>query len=447
MPFRTPVLMLMFLSCGVISFAASLATAQEAVALANWPAWRGPQANGVAPTGDPPTTWSESENIRWKVAIPGEGSSTPIIWGDRIFLLTAIKTDKTVDTVPDPADQPKRPFGITFPKNFYQFTVLCLDRATGKTLWQQQATERVPHEGHHQDNDFASASPVTDGKRLFVSFGSNGVYAYDLDGKPLWSKEFGKLQTRNSFGEGSSPALHGNTLVTTWDQDGPSFIVAQNAETGDVLWRKDRDEKTAWATPLIVERSGTTQVITNATNLVRSYDLTTGEVLWQCGGQVTNVTPSPVANDKHVFCMSGYRGSALYALPFDQKGDLTDSDKIAWRLDRGTPYIPSPLLYDGRLYFTQSNEGILSCVEAATGKTLIERTRLQGISQAYASPVGAAGRVYFTSRRGVTTVIKHADDLQILATNELAEEFDASPAIVGKEMFLRGKKFLYCIAR
>jgi outer membrane protein assembly factor BamB len=424
----------------------SLATAQQLDPQSQWPAWRGPLANGVSPQGDPPTKWSESENIKWKVAIPGEGSSTPIIWGDRIFLLTAIKTDKVTADVPDEADQPNRPFGIKFPKNFYQFTVLCLDRALGKTLWQKTATERVPHEGVHPDNDYASSSPVTDGKRLFVNFGSNGVYAYDLDGKDLWSKEFGKLTTRNSFGEGSSSALHGNILVTTFDQDGPSFIVAQNAETGDVLWRKDRDEKTAWATPLIVERAGKTQVITNASNLVRSYDLFTGEAVWQCGGQVTNVTPSPVANDKLVFCMSGYKGSALYALPFDQKGDLTDSDKIAWKLDRGMPYIPSPLLYDNRLYFTQSNEGILSCHNASTGKALIERTRLQGISTIYGSPVGAAGRVYFTSRRGVTTVIKHADELEVLASNELPEEFDASPAIVGKEIYLRGKKFLYCIA-
>ncbi len=414
--------------------------------LAQWPAWRGPLANGVSPQGNPPTKWSESENIKWKVEIPGEGSSTPIIWDDRLFLLTAIKTDKVTADVPEAADQPNRPFGIKFPRNFYQFTVLCLDRATGKTLWQKTATERVPHEGHHPDNDFASSSPVTDGKRLWVNFGSNGVYAYDLDGKELWSKEFGKLQTRLSFGEGSSPALHCNILVTTWDHDGPSFIIAQNAETGEVLWRKERDEKTAWATPLIVERAGKTQVITNASNLVRSYDLFTGEVLWQCGGQVTNVTPSPVANDKLVFCMSGYKGSALYALPFDQQEDLSDSDKIAWKLDRGMPYIPSPLLYDNRLYFTQSNEGILSCHDAATGKALIERTRLLGISTIYGSPVGAAGRVYFTSRRGVTTVIKHADELQVLSSNELPEEFDASPAVVGKEIYLRGKKFLYCIA-
>ncbi|WP_254513305.1 PQQ-like beta-propeller repeat protein [Anatilimnocola floriformis] len=438
--------MLRYFAFIAVALLPAISSAQQLNLAAQWPAWRGPQHNGVAPQGDPPTKWSETENIKWKVAIPGEGSSTPIIWGDRIFLLTAIKTDKVATDLPATIDEPVGPFKIKFPKNYFQFTVICLDRATGKTLWQKMATERVPHEGVHPDNDYASSSPVTDGKRLFVNFGSNGVYAFDLDGKELWSKEFGKLTTRNSFGEGSSSALHGNVLVTTWDQDGPSFITAQNAETGELLWRKDREEKTAWATPLIVERAGKTQVITNATNLVRSYDLFTGEILWQCAGQATNVTPSPVANDKLVYCMSGYRGYALYALPFDQKGDLTDTDKIAWKLDRGTPYIPSPLLYDNRLYFTQSNEGILSCVDATNGKILIERTRLQGISTIYGSPIGAAGRVYFTSRRGVTTVIKHADELEILASNQLDEEFDASPAVVGKELYLRGKKWLYCIA-
>ena len=187
-------------------------------------------------------------------------------------------------------------------------------------------------------------------------------------------------------------------------------------------------------------------MIVNASNRVRSYDLTKGEVLWECGGQVGNVTPSPVANDKLVYCMSGYRGSALYALPFDQQGDLTDSDKIAWKASRGTPYVPSPLLYGNRLYFNQSNDGILTCLDAATGKTLIDRTRLPGLARVYASPVGAAGRVYLTSRSGATLVIKDSDTFEVLAENKLDDDFDASPAIVGKELFLRGKRNLYCLA-
>ena len=325
-------------------------------------------ANGVAPQGNPPTEWSETKNVRWKVEIPGVGSSTPIIWGDRIFLLTAIETDKVSPDVPPPAEQPKRPFGIVFPNHVHQFAVLCLNRADGKTLWQQVATEAVPHEGHHPDNDFASATPITDGQRLYVSFGSRGLYCYDMAGNLKWQRKLGELQTRLSFGEGSSPALHDGTLVTTWDHEGPSFIVALDAATGEERWRQPRDEQSDWATPLIVQRNGSTQVVTNASKRVRSYDLTTGELLWECGGQVGNVTPSPVAGHDLVFCMSGYRGNALYALPLDQRGDLTGGDKIAWKQDRGTPYIPSPLLYDDRLYFTQANDGILSCLNARTGE-------------------------------------------------------------------------------
>lgn len=411
-----------------------------------WPQLRGPLATGVSPDGNPPTEWNNTKNIRWKVAIPGVGSSTPVIWGDKVFVLTAIETDRKDPSIPEPQDQPMRPFGIKFPNKIHQFVVMCLDRATGKTLWQKTATEQVPHEGHHPDNDFASATPVTDGEHLFVPFGSRGVYCYDLEGNEIWKQDFGDFNTRNSFGEGSSPALYGDTLVTTWDHEGESFIVAQNAKTGEVRWRKDRDEVSAWATPIIVERAGKVQVITNATTRVRSYDLNTGEILWECGGQVTNVTPSPVANDKLVFCMSGYRGSALYALPLDQRGDLTDTDKVAWQLGRGTPYIPSPLLYGNRLYFTQSNEGILSCVDAATGKILFDRTRLPGIRGLYASPVGAAGRVYITSREGTTLVIRDSDQFEVLATNVLNDPIDASPAVAGKELFLRGMKYLYCIA-
>lgn len=436
------------LICAVLCMPWGLAEAADRASDpdSQWHQWRGPQANGVAPHGDPPVQWSESSNVRWKVEVPGEGSSTPIIWQDRVFLLTAIETDRVVKDLPAPADQPKRPFGIVFPNRVHQFVVLCLDRNTGKTLWQQTANELVPHEGHHPHNDFASASPVTDGKHLYVSFGSRGIYCYSLQGELKWQRDLGDMKTRLSFGEGSSPALHGDTLVIPWDHDGPSFIAALDARTGQTRWAKERDEMSAWATPLVVERNGQAQVITNASNRVRSYDLMTGELLWQCGGQVGNVTPSPVARHDLAYCMSGYSGSALFALPLDARGDLTDTDKIAWQHGRGTPYIPSPLLYEDRLYFTQGNEGILKCLDAASGKTVIDATRLPGIAGIYASPVAAAGRVYITSRTGTTLVIRHGDKVEVLATNKLDEEVDASPAIVGKELFLRGKRFLYCLA-
>ena len=416
------------------------------VELQSWHQWRGPLANGVAPHGDPPVQWSEQQNVAWKVRIPGQGTSTPIVWADKLFLLASIKTDKIDPHLPKPADQPDRPFGIKFPNAVHQFVVQCLDRRSGETLWQQTATETIPHEGHHDDNTFASASPTTDGQRLFAWFGSAGLFCYDLEGELLWKRDLGKVNMRRSFGEGCSPVVHGNRLIVNRDSDSDSYVLVLDVETGETVWKVDRDEDSAWATPLVVESAGTTQVITNASNRVRSYDLASGKVIWECGGQVGNVTPCPVTSDGLVYCMSGYRGNALLAIPLDSKGDITGTDKVAWTQNRGTPYVPSPLLYDGLLYFNQSNNGILTCVDAKPGRTVIERTRMPDMSRIYASPVGAAGRVYFVSRDGVTLVLKRGSEFKVMATNRLDEGIDASPAIVGKQLFLRGRQHLYCIA-
>ena len=412
----------------------------------SWHQWRGPHANGVAPHGEPPVEWSEQQNVAWKVRIPGHGTSTPIIWGDKLFVLSSIKTDRVDPKLPKPEDQPKRPFGIKFPNTVHQFAVMCLDRRTGETLWQETATETIPHQGHHNDNNFASASPTTDGKRLFAWFGSAGLFCYDLNGKLLWQRDLGKVNTRLSFGEGCSPVVHGNRLIINRDNESDSYVEVLDVETGNTVWKVDRDESSAWATPLVVEAAGATQVITNASNRVRSYDLASGKVIWECGGQVGNVTPCPVTAEGLVFCMSGYRGNALLAIPLDAQGDITGTDKVAWTMNRGTPYVPSPLLYDGLLYFNQSNNGILTCVDAKPGRTVIERTRMPDMPRIYASPVGAAGRVYFVARDGTTLVLDHGSEFKVLATNRLDEGIDASPAIAGKQLFLRGREHLYCIA-
>lgn len=410
-----------------------------------WTHWRGPEANGVAREAAPPLTWSETENVRWKVPVVGHGTTTPIILGDKIFLLTAVDTGRADPSLPKPEEQPKRPFDITFPNTTYEYVVLCLDRNTGRELWKKIAIEKIPHEGHHGDNSFASASPTTDGERLYAWFGGAGMYCYDLDGELLWKRDLGTVHTRLSFGEGCSPVVYRNQLIINRDNEDQSTITVLDSKTGKTVWSADRDEPSAWATPLVVEVNGTTQVITNASNRVRSYDLADGSLIWECGGQVGNVIPSPVTNGELVFCLSGYRGSAALAIPLDSSGDLTGSDKIAWSVSRGSPYVPSPLLYDGLLYFNKSNDAIISCVDAETGKVLIDQSRLPGVRRIYASPVGAAGRVYFVGRDGETTVLERAEELKVLATNQLDEGCETSPAIVGKQLFLRGKKHLYCL--
>ena len=410
-----------------------------------WHQWRGPEANGVSRTAKPPLEWSEDKNIKWKVGIEGKGNASPIVWGDKVFLLTAINTGRVDPKRPKPEDQPKRVFGITHPNTFYKFEVVCLDRNTGKELWRETASEHVPHEGTHNDADFASASPTTDGERLYCWFGSAGFYCYDLNGKKLWERQLGKAYVGASLGEGCSPVVHKGRVVIVRDQARQSTIEVLDAETGDTRWKKERDEPNAWATPRVIEHGGKTQVITAASKFVRSYDLDTGDIIWQCSGLTGNVTPCPVVEGDVVYCMSGYQGYSLLALPLGAKGDISGSDNIVWSINKGTPYVPSPELYDGLLYFTQSNQGILTAVDSENGDTVIERSRLPGISNIYSSPVGADGRVYFTGRNGTTLVIKHSGELDVLATNILDDEFNTSPAIVGTQLFLRGRKSLYCI--
>lgn len=413
--------------------------------LDNWPHWRGPEANGFAPHGDPPLKWDEQNNIKWKVEIPGHGVSTPIVWGRQVFLLTAIDTGHVVEGAARPEEQPERPFGIKFPNTLYRHVILCLDRDTGKTLWERTAVENLPREGHHGDSSFASASPVTDGRRVYVSFGSSGVFCFDLAGELVWKAQIAPVQTRLSFGEACSPVLHDKSLILNRDNEGQSHLLVLDAETGDLRWKADRDEVSAWATPLVVDFNGRTQIITNASKRVRSYDLATGNVVWECGGQVSNVIPSPVRFENLVCCMSGYKGSMALGIPLDASGDITDTKGVAWQYPRDTPYVPSPLLYGDTLYFNKSNNAILTSLNIRTGEPIITATRLPGLNNIYASPVGAAGRVYFVGRDGVTLVVKHGPQLEPLATNQLDDPIDASPAIAGQQLLLRGRKFLYSI--
>jgi outer membrane protein assembly factor BamB len=435
--------------------------------LQNWHQWRGPHANGFAPGANPPAEWSETKNVKWKVAIPGKGFSTPIVWGDRIYLLTAIPAaaaEPTADfrAVPpqvmgqgQPANQPPRGRGQRRGGGGgpalvnHKFDVICLDRRTGQTIWQKTARETVPHEGHHQTSTFAPASPVTDGQYLYASFGSRGIYAFDMGGDQKWEKDLGQMKTRNGFGEGASPALHSSTLVVPWDHEGDSFIVALDAATGAEKWRQPREEIATWATPLVVPHAGRVQVITNGENRVRSYDLASGELIWECGGQGPNAIPTPVLVDDTVVCMTGYQRFAAYAIPLDSKGDVTDTDKPRWKLSDGTPYVSSPVLYDGLLYFTKNRNNLLTSVDARTGEVLIDQKRLPEVNSLYASPVAAAGRIYFCSLEGVTVVLEHGrqNELKVLHTNQLSgEAIAASPAIIGREMYLRTAGHLYCLA-
>jgi len=268
-----------------------------------------------------------------------------------------------------------------------------------------------------------------------------------MDGEPQWEKDLGEMQTKHEHGEGSSPALYGVTLVVNWDPEGQSFVAAFDKRTGRQRWRAARDEVTSWATPIVIEHAGKQQVIISGTHRVRGYDLATGALIWECAGLSANIVASPVAADGMVYAGSSYDKRALLAIRLDgAKGDITETDRVLWRRTRGTPYVPSPLLYGNSLYFLRHYQGILSRVDTTTGEDQGGPFRLGGLRDIYASPVAAADRIYITDRNGTTLVISHDDNPSVLAQNRLDDSFSASAALVGNEIILRGEKNLYCIA-
>jgi len=418
-----------------------------------WPRWRGPEMTGVAPHGDPPTVWSETENIAWKVEIPGRGLSSPIVWGDRIYLQTAVPIGEELEPAEALEDwqadgrevykgQAYRPS-----QKRQRFVVLAIDRSTGKTVWQRIVHEEQPREGVHPTNSWASASLATDGRHLVSFFGSRGLYVLDMNGQLLWQKDLGEMETRRGWGEGASPALYGERIVVNWDHEGPSFIAAFDLESGHELWRRDRDEVSTWFTPLIVEADDATQVVTAGARHVQAYDLESGDTLWSGPGLTLNAIPTPVAAGGRVYLTSGFRGQALIAVDLARaKGDLEEAGAIVWRHDRDTPYVPSPLLYGETLYFTKGLGNILTSLDVTDGRVIYGPVRLDALKGLYASPVAAAGRIYFVGREGTTVVLAHGPEPTVLAVNKLDDGFDASPAIVDRELYLRGRSYLYKIA-
>jgi outer membrane protein assembly factor BamB len=433
------------LFCGPASLLMTgLMTGKLLAADKNWPQWRGPLGTGAAPQSDPPIEWSETKNVRWKVSLPGKGHSTPIVWGDRIFLTAAIPFGEELP--PKLSTAPGTHDGLPVTQQ-HEFIVMAVDRREGTLLWQKSVLKKVPHEGGHYTGSLASNSVVTDGEHVYAYFGSHGLYCLDMQGEVKWQKQFGEMQTKHGHGESASPVLHGDTLFVNWDQDGPCFVVAFDKRTGKQRWRVERDEDTSWSSPIVVENEGQPLLIVAGTNRVRAYDPANGHVIWECGGLSSNIVATPVAAQGMLYAGSSYEKKVFLAIRFDQaKGDITGSDRIAWSRSRGTPYVPSPLLYGDSLYYLTHYQGIMTRVEAATGVDKPGPMRLGSMGNIYASPVAGGGRVYVTDLDGKTIVISHADQPKVLAVNLLDDEFAASAAIVGKELFLRGRLHLYCIA-
>lgn len=439
---RTNHLMIFFL---VVSATISFPGNAQNSSLSSWPQWRGPMLTGAAQKGNPPVEFGETKNLKWKLELPGKGHSTPIVWEDKIIVTTAVPTSEKAPV--DPANMPKAgPMPVNRTDFIHEFKVLLIDRKDGRVIWDKSVARQKPAEGTHEFGSWASNSPCTDGEHIYAYFGSRGLFCLDFKGNIVWQKVFGQMDKKMNFGEGESPALYKDRLFIQWDHEGESFITALDKKTGNEIWRVKREEKTSWATPLVVDVNGKPQVITVATSQVRSYDYQTGEVIWTSSGMTANAIPCPVYANGILYVMSGFRGNALQAIDLAAaKGDISASPAILWRYNQDTPYTPSPVLMDGRLYFMRANNGFLTCLDALTGKVNYSNQKTEGISQLFSSPVGVGDRQYIVSKNRAL-VIKAGDTFQILASVPLDDDFIASPVIVDDELLMRGFQYLYCFA-
>jgi outer membrane protein assembly factor BamB len=441
----------LFITLGLLLLAALMvaAAADTSELEKNWHQWRGPFMTGVSPDGDPPLEWSETKNIKWKIAIPGRGHATPIVWGDQMFIQTAIPLE---DEAPPPTKseegQGRRrgpPARKTTAK--HSFVILSINKEDGKILWKKTLTEELPQEATHDFGSWASNSPITDGEYIYAYFGSRGLFCLDMQGNLKWERDFGQMSKHMEFGEGSSPTLYGNNVIVQWDHNGDSFLYILDKKTGKDVHKIARDEQTSWSTPQVVDVAGKPQVITLATNRIRGYDLETGDLIWEGSGMTRNVIPVPLVQDGILYATSGFRGNALFAIKLaGAKGDITDTDAILWKYDgKETPYTPSGLLHQDKLYLLRSNNGVLSAFNIKTGEPIYTGQRLAGMGNIFTSPSAAKDRMYILGQKGTTYVVQLGPEFKILAKNTLEDSFHSSPVILGKRIYLRGFENLYCI--
>jgi outer membrane protein assembly factor BamB len=415
---------------------------------ANWPQWRGPGGQGISSEKNLPAEWSSSKNIKWKTPIAGRSHSSPIVWGNKIFLTTAIEGE----TVPG-AKAVKHMIGdkeFLHPDSIgadhkHTFKVICLERESGKIVWEQTAFEGTPYDNRHRKSSYAASTPATDGNLVYAFFGSEGLFAYDMKGKLAWKADLGKLGTVG-MGTGTSPILYNNLVLMQCDEENgdASFIIALDKKTGKQVWKTPRKVQVSWATPILVATAKRTELISSGTEAVISYDPETGKELWRYKGVESNAIPSPVANSEMVFVSAGFPAKIAMAIRLGGSGELAATGNVPWTYTKGTAYVPSPILYGDYLYLT-TDRGILTCLDAKTGEVKYEGGRVPVPATFTASPVAFDGKILLTSEDGDTFVVKAGPKHEILATNSLGEPVYASPAIADGRIFIRGEKNLYCI--
>jgi outer membrane protein assembly factor BamB len=414
----------------------------------NWPQWRGTGGSGISTETGVPLEWSESKNIAWKTAIPGRGHSSPIVWGDRVFLTTSI--EGPIVPGAEAVRHVHRGQEYLHPDSVganhsYTMKLLCLDLKSGRVLWEKTVYEGTVYDNRHKKNTYASATPATDGRFIYLSFEAEGVYCYDFDGKKIWKTSLGKI-AKGGMGPGTSPVLYENLVILQCDQEygEGSFIAAVDKKTGKEVWRVSRDQRRSWATPLLIKTAQRTEMVTSGPNKIISYDPSTGRELWSAPGVVSNPIPSPVAGQGLVFVTAGSDAKRAFAIRLGGSGDLAGTSNVVWSYDKGTAYVPSPILYNEYLYLV-TDAGAITCIEAGTGK-VIYQTRIPMAARFTASPVAFEGKILFVSEDGDSFILKAGPTPEILSANALGEPVYASPAIIPGRILIRGQDNLYCIA-
>ncbi len=419
------------------------APAKVAEPVAQWGAWRGPLGTGFSPDATPPLTWGPQSNVQWSLPVNGQGHSSPVVWDKTIFITTAVAHG---ELLPRPLPERVGAHNNVAPSSRMRFEIWAVSLGDGSVRWKRTLRDEQPHEGAHETGSWASASCATDGEVLIVPFGSRGLFALSLDGERLWETDLGDMFTKHGHGEGSSPLLVGELVITQWDHEEGSFLVALDKRSGVERWRTARREVTSWASPIAVEVDGVLQVITAATGRVRGQAALTGDAIWEAGGLSNNVVASPVASEGRLFVGSSYEVRSMFAVSLSgAKGDITGSEHVLWKRTRDTPYVASPILAHGRMCFLRHLSAMMTCVDPATGVAQWGPKKLPGLRRVFSSPVGAPGRTYVTSQEGVTVVLGSGPQFQVLATNRLDEGATASPALVGDVFVMRTERALYAL--
>ncbi|MCI0705051.1 MAG: PQQ-like beta-propeller repeat protein [Planctomycetia bacterium] len=444
------------------------------------PQFRGPGGTGVFTDAKPPSEWSADKNVAWKASIQGVAWSAPIVIGDKVIVTTAYS-----DRQPKPkagggfgggfgkGPPGKGGFGGgAAPKEKYQFKIVCLDRTTGKVIWDKTAKEARPTIPTHSTNTFATETPVSDGERIYAYFGMNGLFCYDLAGKEVWKKDLGSFNMQFGFGTGSSPVLDGDRLFIQCDNEQQSFLIALDKQTGKELWKAERREKSGWSTPFVWKTKNRTDIVASGGQRIRGYDPATGKVVWELevgGGQCS---ASPVGDSERLYVGVGTggggfgggfggpkggkgagRAGTMFAVKAGATGDIslkagtTSNDGIAWSVPRAWPGSASPVVYDGYVYAVEQQGGLVSCYEAKTGKAAYTRERIPGARAFWASPWAADGKIFCLSEDGTTHVIKAGKDFEVLTVNKLGRDmYWSTPAAANGALFIRGVDVLYCLS-